>query len=330
MSASACPRPRLQSCLRRCTDSIVKGREPMSSSGPGGSERSNQSSDGSGRSNLMSLRDRIGIDVGRRLRLEDALEWAAEHEVRWIDIQLDTGANALSSFDDARAVGVRRACERYGVHLGLHTASAVNVAEVAPYVGDAVERYLEAYVEIAPRLGAEWIVMHAGFHFTSDKERRMAAGLDRLKRIVVHAERHGALVLLENLNKEPDEAEIHYLAHTVEEWRYYFDAIQSPAFKLSFTVNHAHLVPEGIDGFVDAIDMRRVEEVRLADCFRNGHEVHLKPGAGVIDFADMFRRIEGKRFSGHYTNAFGSLDDMLAGRDELVRLAGLARSDPLP
>jgi len=67
----------------------------------------------------MSLRDRIGIDVGRRLRLEEALEWAAEHEVRWIDIQLDAGANALSSFDDACAAGVRRACERYGVHLGL-------------------------------------------------------------------------------------------------------------------------------------------------------------------------------------------------------------------
>jgi sugar phosphate isomerase/epimerase len=163
------------------------------------------------------------------------------------------------------------------VHLGLHTASAVNVAEVAPYVADAVEHYLEAYVEIAPRLGAEWIVMHAGFHFTSDKEQRMAVGRDRLKRIASHAEQHGAVVLLENLNKEPDNAEIHYLAHTVEEWRYYFDAIRSPAFKLSFTVNHAHLIPEGIAGFVDALDMSRVEEVRLADCFRNGHEVHLKP-----------------------------------------------------
>jgi sugar phosphate isomerase/epimerase len=272
----------------------------------------------------MSLRDRIGIDVGNRLRLEDALERAAEHEVRWIDIQLDTGTNALSSFDEARAAGVRRACERHSVHLGLHTSSAVNVAEVAPYVSDAVAHYLEAYVEIAPRLGAEWIVMHAGFHFTSDKERRIAAGLDRLKRIVGHAERHGTLVLLENLNKEPDQAEIHYLAHTVEEWRYYFDAIRSPAFKLSFTVNHAHLVPEGIAGFVDALDINRVEEVRLADCFRNGHEVHLKPGAGDIDFTDMFRRIEGKGFNGHYMNAFGSLDDMLAGRDDLVRLASLA------
>lgn len=269
----------------------------------------------------MGLRDRIGVDVGRKLKLEDAVAWAAAHDVRWIDIQLDTAPNALGSFDDSRAAMIRDACEHHQVHLGLHTASAVNVAEHAPHVGDAVDRYLKAYVEIAPKLGAKWIVMHAGFHFTSDKEMRMKAGLERLQRVVAHAEKHGALVLLENLNKEPDEAEVHYLAHTVAEWRYYFDRISSPAFKLSFTANHAHLVPEGVAGFVDAVEMSRVEEVRLADCWRNGFEVHLKPGAGDLDFADMFRHIESKGFAGHYMNAFGSLDDMLAGREELVRRA---------
>jgi sugar phosphate isomerase/epimerase len=270
---------------------------------------------------MMNLRERIGVDVGRKLRLEEAIDWAAAHEVRWIDIQLDAGANALTEFDEARAAGIRRACETRGVHLSLHTASAVNVAETAPYVGAAVDRYLEAYVEIAPRLGAEWIVMHAGYHFTSDRELRIAAGLERLQRLVGHAQRHGALVLLENLNKEPTAAEVHYLAHTIEEWRHYFERIRSPAFKLSFTVNHAHLVPEGVEGFVDALDFSRVAEVRLADCRRNGYEEHLPPGFGDLDFADMFRRIENKGFTGHYMNAFGSLEDMLAGRDTLVRLA---------
>jgi sugar phosphate isomerase/epimerase len=269
----------------------------------------------------MTLHDRIGIDVGRRLALEDAVAWAGEHRVRYIDLQLDSGANALGTIDEARGRTIRAACERHGVHLGLHTASAVNVAEAAPYVADAVERYLEAYVDASMLLGAEWIVVHAGFHFTSDVERRMAAGRERLQRLAAYAERKGALILLENLNKEPADAEVHYLAHTVEEWRFYFEQIQSPAFKLSFTVNHAHLVPEGIQGFVDALDFAQVEEVRLADCYRNGHEVHLKPGDGDLDFVDMFRRVEGKGFKGHYTNAFGSLDDMLAGRDELVRLA---------
>jgi sugar phosphate isomerase/epimerase len=269
----------------------------------------------------MNLRERIGVDVGGRLKLEDAVEWAAAHEVRWIDVQLDSGANALTDIDDARAERVRQACARHGVHLGLHTSSAVNVAETAPYVGEAVEQYLRAYVEIAPRLGAEWIVMHAGFHFTSDRERRMQAGLQRLQRIVAHAERCGALVLLENLNKEPEHAEVHYLAHTVEEWRFYYERIASTAFGLSFTVNHAHLVPDGVAGFIAALDMKRVAEVRLADCFRNGHEMHLKPGAGDLDFAEMFRRIEAAGFTGHYMNAFGLLDDMLQGRDDLVRLA---------
>jgi sugar phosphate isomerase/epimerase len=273
-----------------------------------------------------SLRDRIGIDLGRRIRLEEGIAWAAQHGVRHIDIQLDTAANAVTAFDDRRAAAIRSACERHGIHLGLHTLSAVNVAEYSPYVGEAVDAYLKSYVDICPKLGAEWIVVHAGYHFTSDKPLRMQAGRERLQRIADYAEKKKARILLENLNKEPADAEVHYLAHTVEEWRYYWD-IESPALQLSFTANHAHLVPEGIAGFVDALDFRRVGEVRLADCWRNGHEEHLKPGAGDLDFGDMFRRVEGRGFTGHYTNAFGTLDDMLAARDYLVekaRAAGVA------
>ncbi len=269
----------------------------------------------------MTLRDRIGIDVGRRLRLEEAIAWAAAHDVRYIDIQFDTADNAFTSFDDARAAGIRQTCQKHDIHLGLHTLSAVNVAEYSPFVAEAVDRYLRGYVDVYGRLSAQWIVVHAGYHFTSDRDLRRDAGLERLKRLVAYAEQKNALILLENLNKEPADAEVHYLAHTIEEWRFYFERIRSPAFKLSFTVNHAHLVPEGVAGFVDAIDMRRVEEVRLADCFRNGHEIHLKPGAGDLDFADMFRRVEGKGFTGHYMNAFGSLDDMLTARDDLARQA---------
>jgi sugar phosphate isomerase/epimerase len=274
----------------------------------------------------MRLLERIGVDLGRKIRLEEGIEWAAKNGVRFIDIQLDTAHNALTTFDAKRCKAVRTQLDKHGIKLGLHTLSAVNVAEYSPHVSDAATEYLKSYVNIYPKLGASWIVAHAGYHFTKDKAMRMAAGKERLKRVVAHAEKKKALVLLENLNKEPQDAEVHYLAHTVEEWQYYWD-IRSPAFKLSFTVNHAHLVPEGVEGFVGALDFKRVGEVRVADCFRNGHEVHLKPGAGDLDFANLFLLIEGKGYKGHYTNAFGSLDDMLAGREYLVgqaRRAGVA------
>jgi sugar phosphate isomerase/epimerase len=272
----------------------------------------------------MALLDRIGIDIGRKTRLEDAIELAARHGVRFIDVQLDAGDNTMERFGAERAATVRAACERHGVQLGLHTSSAVNVAEYAPVVADAVDRYLLAYLDAYRLLDARWIVIHAGFHFTSDKAMRMEAGRERIKRIVAAAEASGAILYLENLNKEPAAAEVHYLAHTLEEWRYYFEAIDSPSLRLSFTANHAHLVPEGVDGFIEALDFRRVGEVRLADCYRNGHEVHLVPGQGDLDFGNLFARIEAAGFSGHYTNAFGSLDDMLAAREHLVAIARAA------
>lgn len=262
-----------------------------------------------------NLRRRIGIDIGRKLPLEDAVAWAVQHDVSVIDVQLDTGANRVTTFDAARATPIRAACDRHGIQLGLHTLSAVNVAEYAPLVAEATDAYLRAYVDAAAQLGAGWIVVHAGFHFTADIEQRMQAGLERLQRTVAYAETRGARLLLENLNKEPPDAEVHYLAHTLEEWRWYYERIDSPAFALSFTANHAHLVPEGVDGFLAEMPLHRVAEIRLADCFRNGIEQHLRPGEGDFDFAALFRAVEGRGYTGHYTNAFGSLDDMLAARE---------------
>ena len=151
--------------------------------------------------------------------------------------------------------------------------------------------------------------------FTSVPTRRGA-----WKRAAAFAERKGDRLLLENLNKEPDTSEVHYLAHDLAEFRYYFDVIDSPAFGLSFTVNHAYLVPDGIDGFFDVLPIGRLGEVRLADNLGD-REVHLKPGEGNIDFARLFRRLEDAGFHGHYMNNFGSSDDMLAGRDVLAAIA---------
>jgi sugar phosphate isomerase/epimerase len=265
--------------------------------------------------------ERIGIDVGRKLPLEDAIGWAGRHDVGIIDIQLDTGANVVTGFDQARAHAIRRSCDHHAIRLGLHTLSAVNIAEYAPLVAEAVDAYLRAYIDAAVLLGAEWIVVHAGFHFSADVPQRMQAALDRLRRIADYADRKAVLLLLENLNKEPPEAEVHYLAHTIEEWRWFYEKLDSPALQLSFTANHAHLVPEGVAGFIDAMPLQRVREVRLADCFRNGHEEHLNPGQGDFDFAALFRNLEAKAYTGHYMNAFGSLDDMLKAR---AMFAGMA------
>ena len=70
----------------------------------------------------------------------------------------------------------------------------------------------------------------------------------------------------------------------------YFEQIQSPNLRWSFTINHAHFDPIGIKGFVEGMDMSLCEEVRVAD--NNGkYEIHMKPGTGNVDFGEMFRLI---------------------------------------
>ena len=134
-----------------------------------------------------TLRDRIGIDIGRRVSVEEGIRWAAENSVCYIDAQTDIAPNALESFDDNRCRTIRDALDSSGIHLGLHTLSGVNVAEFSPFCRDAVDQYLKAYIDLSVKLGAEWIVVHGGYHFTACREQRLQASIERLKRIADYA-----------------------------------------------------------------------------------------------------------------------------------------------
>jgi len=265
------------------------------------------------------MKDRIGIDINQKLALEPAVEWAVAHQVPYIDLCLDQTPELLNG-GKRRALQARNKLEKAGIRLGLHTLSAVNIAETSPFVSKAADEYLAAYIEAARALGAGWIVVHGGYHFGSDKRARMDAAVARIGRVCRKAERQGVRLLLENLNPEPEQAEVHYLCNDLEECRYYFERLDSPALGWSFTVNHAHIRPNRIPAFMAGLDMRRCGEVRLADC-RGTHEEHLRPGEGTIDFPAIFVAIEASGYRGHYMQAFGTLDDMLGGRALLAQLA---------
>ena len=265
----------------------------------------------------MSLADRIGFDAGTT-RLEDALEWAGANDFFYVDFNADAGPNHMDTWSAGRVRSLRELADRYDIHLGLHTLSAVNVAEFSPRVARAVDEYMRANIDLANRIGCEWIVVHAGYHFSSDVEARIQASTERLERISRYAADTGARLLLENLNFEPEHAEIHYLAHTVEELRAFFEAVPADRLGWSFTVNHSHLVPEGIGGFLDEFGIERIGEVRLADN-TGDYEVHLVPGEGTIDFRSLIYRLENSGYQRHYTMAYGTAEQKLQSREALAR-----------
>lgn len=273
---------------------------------------------------MNGLFHRIGLDFGARLPIDELIGYCIEHDVRTADIRLGDTGNEFSTFSRNRNQDLARRLDKAGISLGLHTLSAVNVAEFAPYLSEAVDEYLTSYIDIADQMGAKWIVVHAGYHFTACYERRKRTALERLQRIGEYAKKRNVRLLLENMNPEPADAEVKYLAQDPEECRYYFDDLDSSVFSWSYTVNHAHMLPVGIEGFFNEMGRlghERLGEVRVADN-KGGKEEHLYPGEGTIDFNAMFDLIEGSGYDGPYTLAFGTLADMLRGRNDLVATRG--------
>ena len=78
----------------------------------------------------MSLKDRIGVDLGRRVSLEDGVAWAVEHDVTYIDAQLDIAPNGLDTFDEARCRPILKAAAAGGIHI----LSLIHISEpTRPY-----------------------------------------------------------------------------------------------------------------------------------------------------------------------------------------------------
>ena len=251
--------------------------------------------------------------------LEHSINWAVEHGFSRVNFNADHPANYPATFTPERVARIRDRTAGAGLTLAIHTSSAVNMAELTPVMAAAADEYLRQNFSLAQALGCDHIVCHGGFHFSSDRDERLEAAVERMTRAVAWADNRDLDIHFENHNKEPDEAEIHYLPRDVAETRQFLDAIVSPRFKWAANVGHAELVPDGFDGFLDAFGADRIGHVRLHDS-HGRFEEHLLPGQGIVDFRHVFGRLTALGYAGPFTLDFGSPDDRAAWRDRFARL----------
>ncbi|MFN0073642.1 MAG: sugar phosphate isomerase/epimerase family protein [Chloroflexota bacterium] len=251
--------------------------------------------------------------------LERSVEWAKEHGFSRVDFNADGAPNYPGSFSADRMNELRGRAESSGITLGIHTLSAVNMAEITPVMAAAADQYLQENFDLAASLGCGYLVCHGGFHFSTDYDARFEASLARAELMVHLAEERNLDVYFENHNWEPEHAEIHYVPHNVVETRRYFERFTSPRFKWACNIGHAALVPDNWTGFLDAFGTARIGHVRLHDT-HGQYEEHLLPGRGILDFRAIFTRLRDDGYTGPFTLDFGSPDDRARGMDEFARL----------
>jgi sugar phosphate isomerase/epimerase len=258
--------------------------------------------------------------------LEDDVRWSADHHFPWVSFMTDAGPNGLNEWKNDRVERMRSLCADSGVRLIIHTLSAVNVAEFVPHMSEAVDAYLQANIDLAAKLDAE-IIVHAGMHFSERIPLRTKVSIEHIALAVRRAESAGVTLLLENMNRGPEYAEVNYIGCASAELRPYFEAISSPNLRWAFSANHAHLTTEDWSGFLDSLGTKRLGIVMMADC-EGTVEEHLPPGQGNLDFGELIGRLERSGYTGPYFLTFGPKDALLAGRTHIIERAGavLART----
>jgi sugar phosphate isomerase/epimerase len=251
--------------------------------------------------------------------LEQAIQFAVEHGFGRVDFNADNVANYPGTFTPERTAKVRSLIAEHGVRVGIHSSSGVNMAEITPVMAAAADEYVRQNLDLCHALGGTHVIVHGGFHFSSDVEARFAAGIERLKLAVRLAEERNVELHFENHNLEPEHAEIHYIPHTVAEARRFFGAVSSPKLRWACNVGHAMLVPDGFEGFLDAFGADSIGHVRLHDT--NGiYEEHFLPGEGIVDFRHVFTTLHQRGYRGPFTLDFGRPEVKVAWRDRWAAL----------
>ncbi len=240
--------------------------------------------------------------IGRKARtrpVEDYFQEARELGFNWLELGCESPINFPHTFDDRRIALIKDLGQKYGVPYALHSASYVNSAEIMPTVRLAVEQHLIEYLHLAAKLEADHLVIHCGVHFSQFMEATYEALIRTFRTVVDEAEKLKMPMMIENMNLLPAEAEIRYLGTTIDELRAVYDHFDTPYLGLALDVGHAHLLPGGVDSFLDVFGSR-VGGLHLHD--NDGViDRHWAMGNGTVDWPALFSRLKSMGYQGGYT-----------------------------
>jgi sugar phosphate isomerase/epimerase len=221
-----------------------------------------------------------------------------------MDLGCSAPPNFPHTFTPERIRRVRELGEEFGIKYGLHSASFVNTAEIMPTVRKASEEHLLEYIRLTKDIGAEYCVIHCGYHFSQFHETVMENLFETFRAGVALAEELDIPLVIENMNAVHPDSEIVYLGVTIYEIRRVFDAVPSEYLGLALDIGHANLLPGGVDPWIEAFP-EKIYHLHLSD--NDGVlDQHLPIGDGNIDFQGVFKKLDSIDFNGTGTFEVGT------------------------
>jgi sugar phosphate isomerase/epimerase len=220
---------------------------------------------------------------------EEYFDYAREHGLGHIEIDLIRAHSAPHTFDDARIERLAATALAADVTLSLHVPYTLDLPSSMPLTRRANIAYLTKCVTLAGRLGAGFMTLHLGRVFGSPiwpgtRHRGLAAVLGVFRKLLPICGRHGVCLALENASAASPHTESAFLGDHVDDFLYLFDKQPVPQLGICFDVGHAN-TNTGALAFLDSLG----DKIIAVHCHDNAgaRDQHLAIGAGTVPWAEL-------------------------------------------
>ena len=253
-----------------------------------------------------ALNLRLGFHVIEKA-IEDYFDYAIQHRVKHLEIDLNQNHSCVDSFDTERIQAVRMFSEKNGISLSLHTPTTLDLAERSPRFRRKTMEYLERCIVLAHLLNVQHVTTHLGCFYgwhiwPSMRQKalsRLALSLEHIEKI---CRQYGVILAMENVIKLPRGACNTLLGDHLSDFQYIFSVMDSSFLNLCLDLGHAHMC-EGSFAYIDAFP-NKIACVHFHDNHGEFDE-HLPVGEGTVPWEKTLLALKKIHYSGPIVSECG-------------------------
>lgn len=258
----------------------------------------------------------FGFDVVRK-PVEKYFDYATEHGLSHLEIDLIRGHSFIETFDAERISNLKRLAEEFRITLSLHTPFTVNPSDKIPTIRDANIAYLKRCVSVANELDATHVTTHVGYCLgvKPSKQKALARLVANLKQVLQDCRKLDVKLAIENVNPMPEGSELFYLGDNIEECEFLLSELDSPHMNLCLDIGHAN-TNEGPLAYIQKFG-KKIINIHFHD--NNGKtDDHLDVGEGTVPWKKVAEALKRIGFVGPFVSeCFNSKPH--EARDALLR-----------
>ncbi|MBN2572553.1 MAG: sugar phosphate isomerase/epimerase [Ignavibacteriales bacterium] len=235
---------------------------------------------------------KIGFTVYNE-KPEDYFDYAFEHKLKHIEINLEKDYSELARFDKKRVRKINKLAKETNIKLSLHLPFSLDEANAFTFRKNPKILHLRESILLAKNIKATHIIAHIGrFEWYPVEHLSRRKALEKFVKFLLtvldFCEENKVVICLENLIPVNESADHYLLGDKIDDFKFIFSQVESKFLKFCLDTGHANC-GEGVLKFLFALQ-DKLDCIHYHD--NNGlSDEHKQVGEGTVPWLNFAKKI---------------------------------------